>query len=77
MTFNEHTDAIYAIAVSPDFKYIASGSSDKSVIIWSALDGKRLHYYKLPEKIYHVEFNLDGGMLSVCGLEDNVSISRL
>jgi hypothetical protein len=37
-----HTDAIYAVAISPDGKTLATGSYDQKIILWNLADGKRL-----------------------------------
>lgn len=37
-----HTDPIYAVAVSPDGKLIATGSFDKSIKLWDATTGQEL-----------------------------------
>ena len=39
----EHTDAVFAVAFSPDDKWIASGAGDRSVKIWDAQKGVRLY----------------------------------
>jgi WD40 repeat protein len=41
-----HTDCITAVAWSPDGKYIASASYDKTVQIWTATNGKHLMTYR-------------------------------
>ncbi|MCS6859800.1 MAG: hypothetical protein NZT92_05720 [Abditibacteriales bacterium] len=41
-TLQGHDDWIYAVAFSPDGKFIASGGSDGQVKIWNAADGKLL-----------------------------------
>ena len=33
-TLEGHSDLVFSVAYSPDGKYIASGSADKSVIVW-------------------------------------------
>jgi len=38
--FNKHSDAVLSIAWSPDGKTIATGSEDKSVMIWDADKGE-------------------------------------
>lgn len=37
-----HTDPVYAVAVSPDAKYAATGSFDKTIKLWDAASGKEL-----------------------------------
>lgn len=39
-TLWEHNDLIQSIAYSPDGRYIASGSSDMTICIWNALEGR-------------------------------------
>jgi WD40 repeat protein len=41
-TLQGHDDWIYAVAFSPDGKFVASGGSDGQVKIWNAADGKLL-----------------------------------
>jgi len=41
-TLAGHTDWVYAVAVSPDGKKVASGSADGTVKLWSLADGKLL-----------------------------------
>src|SRR6266852_4730171 len=45
-TNSDHVDKVNAIAWSPNGKYIASGSSDKTVEIIEALTGKVVLTYK-------------------------------
>jgi WD40 repeat protein len=39
-SFHSHDGVIYALAVSPDGKWIASGSSDNKIKIWGRITGK-------------------------------------
>jgi WD40 repeat protein len=38
-----HTDAVYALAVSPDGSVVATGSQDRTARLWDAKTGKLLH----------------------------------
>jgi WD40 repeat protein len=41
-SFNGHTDAVYALAVSSDGTWLASGSNDTTVQLWSLETGRRI-----------------------------------
>jgi WD40 repeat protein len=38
-TLRGHTRAVYSVAISPDGKWIVSGSQDRLVKIWNAATG--------------------------------------
>src|SRR5947209_12511866 len=44
-TFRSHSDKVNAVAWSPDGKYIASGSDDKTVQVWDAFTGNKVAIY--------------------------------
>jgi WD40 repeat protein len=41
-----HTEAVFSISISPDKKYIVSGSYDQTVRLWSILNRSTLVVYK-------------------------------
>ena len=41
-TFIGHTNSVYAVAVTPDSKYVISGSSDKTLKVWDLQTGEFL-----------------------------------
>ncbi|MEO8953929.1 MAG: serine/threonine-protein kinase, partial [Ktedonobacteraceae bacterium] len=51
LTYQGHTDAVYAVAWSPDGTRLASGSDDKTVQIWDA-NSRQV----LLNRIYHTDF---------------------
>jgi WD40 repeat protein len=43
-----HRDGVFSVAISPDGKRIASGSSDRSIKLWSLADGSVVRDFALP-----------------------------
>lgn len=65
-----HQGAVLHIQFSPDGTMIASCSADKSVKLWSALDGKFITTFRgHVAAVYHVSWSLDSRML-VSGSKD-------
>ena len=60
-----HTDAVYSIACSPDGKYIASGSWDKTVRVWN-VDLGTLAYTLTGhnQPVYSVAWSPDGNFIA-------------
>jgi WD40 repeat protein len=50
-TFAGHSNSVNAIALSPDEKVLASGSSDNTVKLWSFPDGQLLHTLQDRKKV--------------------------
>ena len=38
-----HSNRILTVAISPDGKYIVSGSADYSIKVWDLLSGREIH----------------------------------
>lgn len=59
--FRGHTDAVNAVAVSPDGSLILSASGDKTVRLWDASSGKEVRRFEdYPGPIHAVAFSPDG-----------------
>ncbi len=69
-----HTDAVYAVAYSPDGKFIATASFDSTVKLWDAITGKEIKTYGgttgHTKQVIAVGFSEDGSMLA-SGSTDN------
>ncbi|MBI2804279.1 MAG: WD40 repeat domain-containing protein [Planctomycetes bacterium] len=69
-----HTDAVYAIAYSPDGKTLATASFDNTLRLWDAATGKELKTYGgttgHTKQVISIAFSPDGAMLA-SGATDN------
>src|SRR5438034_6553045 len=72
-TLKGHTEALYAVAFSPDGKLIATGSFDKTVKLWDQ-SGKEIRTLNGPAAhqnlVLAVAFSRNGQMLA-SGSQDN------
>ena len=70
--FTGHSQAVIAVACSPDGQYIASASADKSVQVWKALTGDLVALYaEHKSEVWAVAWSPDGQFL-VSGDSDGV-----
>ena len=51
-----HSSWVNAVAISPDGKYIVSGSNDKSIKVWDLLSGREMHTFEGNAFIFELEF---------------------
>ena len=43
-----HTDQVYSLAITPDGKFLASGSADKMVKLWNVATGEPVRAFVMP-----------------------------
>ena len=68
-SFQVHKSAVWDVAVSRDGKYLATGSKDKSVRVWTP-EGKQVRAIEdLPAEVWTLYFSPDSSRV-VCGLRD-------
>nr|KAJ3422503.1 Transducin (beta)-like 1 X-linked receptor 1 [Polyrhizophydium stewartii] len=67
-----HTEAVYSVSFSPNARYLASGSFDQHVKIWSMRDGSLLKTYHGDGGVFEVGWNSTGDRVVVLmtGLRD-------
>lgn len=75
-TLKGHGEIVYAIVFSPDGKYVATGSFDKTVRVWETATGKESKSFGGPtghqNLVLSVAFSPDGKMLA-SGSQDNTA----
>jgi len=67
----EHTDAVIAIAISPNGRILASASSDKTVRLWNLENGHLIASpLQHPDSVNCLSFSTHGKLLAT-GCQDN------
>ncbi len=69
-----HTESVNSAAYSPDGKWIATASDDKTIIVWNATNSKRIWRSKVQEAAFSsVEFSQDGKRLLTLDEDDTIA----
>jgi WD40 repeat protein len=64
-TFTGHTDGVYAVALSPDEQWLASGGNDRTLRLWEVATGKELRQFEgVTDTVRTVAFSPDGTRLA-------------
>jgi len=70
----KHNDQVYAVSFSPDGQFLASGSIDKCLHIWSVQDGSLIKTFKGDGYVYDVSWNREGDKVAACFASQTVCI---
>ncbi|XP_062158453.1 WD40 repeat-containing protein HOS15-like [Alnus glutinosa] len=65
-SLNGHRDPVYSVAFSPNGEYLASGSMDKCMHIWSVKEAKIVKTYTGNGGIFEVCWNKEGDKVAAC-----------
>lgn len=76
-TLSGHSDPVYSLAYSPNGQYLASGSFDRCLNIWSAKDGTLLKRFRGAGGIFEVAWNPEGDKVSACFSSNAVCVIDL
>jgi transducin (beta)-like 1 len=73
-TLSKHVDPVYSVAFSPCGQYIASGSIDRYIYIYSVKDGKLVKSFRGSGGIFEVCWNSVGDKVAACFSNNVVSV---
>ncbi len=74
-TYEGHTDALYALALSPDGKTLATGSYDQKIKLWNVEDGSEVRLLKGHiGGVYGLSFRPDGKVLASASADRTIKL---
>lgn len=77
-TLKGHTDAVFAVAFSPDGKYVATASFDSTLKLWDAATGKEIRTYGgaagHTKQVISLAFSSDGTMLASGSTDNTIKV---
>jgi WD40 repeat protein len=77
-TLKGHTEAVYAIAFTPDAKFVVTGSGDRAVKVWETATGKEFKTFAGPaghqNLVLSVAVSPDGGLIASGGSDNSAKI---
>jgi len=73
-SLSKHSDPVYSVAFSPDGQFLASGSSDHCLHIWSTKDGSLVKTYNGSGGIFEVCWNSMGTKVAACFSNNTLAV---
>jgi WD40 repeat protein len=77
-TLKGHTEAVYAVAFTPDARFVVTGSGDRAVKVWDAGSGKELKTFAGPaghqNLVLSVAVSPDGNLIASGGSDNTAKI---
>ena len=75
VTYRGHSDSVGSVAWSPDGKYIASGSDDRTVQVWEVTTKRRVVTYSgHSSSIYELAWSPNGEYIASAGEDKTVQV---
>jgi transducin (beta)-like 1 len=76
-SLQKHTEPVYSVAFSPNGRFLATGSFDRCLHVWSVDDGSLVKSYDGQAGIYDVCWNRDGDKVAACYANKTVCVVDL
>lgn len=73
-SFENHRDPVYSVDFSPNGEFLASGSFDRQLCIWSVKDAKLIKTYRGQGGIFEVTWNRAGDKIAACFANNTVAV---
>ncbi|XP_046853364.1 F-box-like/WD repeat-containing protein TBL1XR1 [Xenia sp. Carnegie-2017] len=69
-----HREPVYAISFSPNARFIATGSNDRCLNIWSTQNGSLVYTYHASGPIFQLEWSPRGDKLAACVSDNTLKV---
>ena len=76
-SLQKHTEPVYSVAFSPNGRFVATGSFDRNLNVWSVDDGSLVKTFHGQAGIYEVCWNRDGDKVAACFANRTVCVVDL
>ena len=76
-TMTDHRDHVYRVRFSHSGDYLASGSRDHRLCIWSVKTGKLVRSFRGPDTIFDLRWSADDSQIAACYSAHSASIIDL
>ena len=68
-TLRHHSGLVFAMALSPDGRTLASASWDMTIVLWDMRTGRELRVLDVGTPLYGIAFSCDGKTLAASGVD--------
>ncbi|XP_027059710.1 F-box-like/WD repeat-containing protein TBL1XR1-A [Pocillopora damicornis] len=74
LSLSKHQEAVHSLSFSPDGRYIASGSFDRALNVWSTQTGTLLHSYHGNGGVFEVQWSPRGDKVAACFSDNTLCV---
>lgn len=74
LSLSKHQEAVHSLSFSPDGRYIASGSFDRALNVWSTQTGTLVHSYHGNGGVFEVQWSPRGDKVAACFSDNTLCV---